>query len=521
MPPSDSPSPKPTLSKLLAPAFPPLYSGMAAVRLFFLHRPRSRPKHGEQQRKMEKIVWSIPAVRARVHAAAQPKWDTGVTATMREGNADVIRALTDVLVALSEFFPQDFFQADGSPRAYYGRRIDDIAKWHWFRHEPDGPGTGGTIVHVLTGADVMAALDAMVEEMVEGLIGLGDSAYDEWGQLWKNSDPRWDVRDHMDDADEDLGSKKKHWLTAPDGRLLLFKEGRGSAENWAEVAASEICGRLGIPYAPYALATRGDRQGVVSPDFCAPGIVGRGRQKLFFSHASDELRKVIPNYDASRKRQPREYTVAACVDLLRRFDAEELPIGSLQNTPRISRLGFFIGYLMLDALIGNNDRHHENWGFLRDGGRDGKVLSLAPTFDHASGFCKNSDKSMGERLRNQEIVDRVPVSGERMTAAMRRKLQRIKDDGLHVEGFCRSRKPRPAFYGENCTPMEAFSEAARTHPEARKKWLSRLEKMDVRRDLGPFFANACHYGILTEVAAIFSLRMLEINRKRLLTETNQ
>lgn len=24
----------------------------------------------------------------------------------------------------------------------------------------------------------------------------------------------------------------------------------------------------------------------------------------------------------------------------------------------------FIGYILLDALIGNGDRHHENWGFV-------------------------------------------------------------------------------------------------------------------------------------------------------------
>ena len=41
-------------------------------------------------------------------------------------------------------------------------------------------------------------------------------------------------------------------------------------------------------------------------------------------------------------------------------------------------------YMVLDALIGNTDRHHENWGILRtrvDGQWEDKV---APSFDHAS-----------------------------------------------------------------------------------------------------------------------------------------
>ncbi len=41
-------------------------------------------------------------------------------------------------------------------------------------------------------------------------------------------------------------------------------------------------------------------------------------------------------------------------------------------------------YLVLDALIGNTDRHHENWGILR--WRDGDRWRgfVAPSFDHAS-----------------------------------------------------------------------------------------------------------------------------------------
>jgi hypothetical protein len=39
----------------------------------------------------------------------------------------------------------------------------------------------------------------------------------------------------------------------------------------------------------------------------------------------------------------------------------------------------FAGYLLLDALIGNTDRHQENWAVIANGGR-----RLAPTFDHAS-----------------------------------------------------------------------------------------------------------------------------------------
>ena len=41
-------------------------------------------------------------------------------------------------------------------------------------------------------------------------------------------------------------------------------------------------------------------------------------------------------------------------------------------------------YLVLDALIGNTDRHHENWGLLRYRPDDNWTGSVAPSFDHAS-----------------------------------------------------------------------------------------------------------------------------------------
>jgi hypothetical protein len=46
-------------------------------------------------------------------------------------------------------------------------------------------------------------------------------------------------------------------------------------------------------------------------------------------------------------------------------------------------------YFVLDALICNTDRHHENWGFLMtyqpvDSENVNDQLKMAPSFDHAS-----------------------------------------------------------------------------------------------------------------------------------------
>lgn len=64
----------------------------------------------------------------------------------------------------------------------------------------------------------------------------------------------------------------------------------------------------------------------------------------------------------------------------------------------------FAEFLVLDAVIGNTDRHHENWGVARR--RDGGswVGYMAPTFDHASALGRElTDKRREGLLANNRI----------------------------------------------------------------------------------------------------------------------
>ncbi len=73
----------------------------------------------------------------------------------------------------------------------------------------------------------------------------------------------------------------------------------------------------------------------------------------------------------------------------------------------------FWDMFIIDALIGNWDRHNGNWGFLYDTKNDS--LILAPVFDCGSSLYPQADESMIEKVLNsrQEIHHRVfniPVS---------------------------------------------------------------------------------------------------------------
>lgn len=63
-------------------------------------------------------------------------------------------------------------------------------------------------------------------------------------------------------------------------------------------------------------------------------------------------------------------------------------------------------YLVFDALIGNTDRHHENWGVLYRQTETGWTKIVAPTFDHASSLGRELRDERRERLLFQRHVGR-------------------------------------------------------------------------------------------------------------------
>jgi hypothetical protein len=149
-----------------------------------------------------------------------------------------------------------------------------------------------------------------------------------------------------------------------------------------------------------------------------------------------------------------------------------------------------VGYLLLDALIGNQDRHHQNWGLLKV---PGAGLTLAPTFDHASSLGRNeTDAKRDERLTTRD-------KGNDLAAYVRR-----ATSGLYENKA--SAKPMTTF--------DAYCQAAAWYPNAAGLWRSRL------RALGPegldAIVQALPKSVATETANRYALLVMLENRIRLL-----
>jgi hypothetical protein len=72
---------------------------------------------------------------------------------------------------------------------------------------------------------------------------------------------------------------------------------------------------------------------------------------------------------------------------------------SFPNDQRDKQLTILAGYIFLDALICNTDRHHDNWGLLRwRSSKEEPVHTVAPSFDHASSLARELSDERRKRF---------------------------------------------------------------------------------------------------------------------------
>ncbi len=309
------------------------------------------------------------------------------------------------------------------------------------------------------------------------------------------------VPDEAPEQPEQLGTKPKFWFWDAADRHCLFKEGRpNTGENWAEKVCCELCELLGMPHGHYELAIWKRHRGVVTPTF-----VPRGGRLIL---GNELLAKFDPDYHGERRVRAQKHTVSRVMAIMRgvmrlavkvprgartvlRPIQIEMPLEYVAPPEIRTVAGVFIGYLMLDALVSNQDRHDENWGLILS---SDNRLTLAPTFDHAS--------SLGRNEQDAERLERL----------------KTRDQGHSVERYVeRARSALYARVGEKAlTTLVAFEEAAKLPEvrEAKAYWFGRLAAVGLA-DFREIFENI-PVPEITEPAREFALKMLEINRERLL-----
>jgi hypothetical protein len=292
------------------------------------------------------------------------------------------------------------------------------------------------------------------------------------------------------EAIEQLGTKSKFWYLDGERRMLFKAEERGTGEDWAEKIAAELCGLLGLPHVHYELAhdERADQPGVIC-ESCAP-------RPLALIPGNQMMLMRDPGYpaDGGNRYQVLEHTVEAVAGVMREIAPPAAPW--MEGVPAgvTSALEIFAGYVMLDAWIANQDRHHENWGALRDG----DTLSLAPTFDHGASMARNlSDEERYERMTTRDVNRQIGRFARRARSAF----------------YATAAERRPL------TTVQAWRAFARLGPDAASRWLERLAHIDGSTIEG--LLVRVPPSRMSNVCRDFTRTLLLENQRRLLTEESE
>jgi hypothetical protein len=299
-----------------------------------------------------------------------------------------------------------------------------------------------------------------------------------------------DPKTHLDseelelDSDVDVeandGIIPKIWNDNNELNNCLFKVAhrtpkseRSVRVDWAEKVVSEIAALLGIPTAKYEFATTYFEnspelvEGIVSINCIATGNVRQSGEKL--------LNQIID--DGSEASQ--QYTIENAISAL---DLAQVKRPSGYNSiPNGIESGAetFVGYILLDALVDNWDRHAENWSIIL-----GEEIELMPCYDYGESLCSGETDEEKQSINLDEYIQ---VSSSSFTDR---------------EGTKR------------LSMLEVFKRAASLKPQAAQIWLNKLAEIEPEQ-INKIFERIPE-GRITEMSANFAKGLIKYNRTELL-----
>lgn len=264
-----------------------------------------------------------------------------------------------------------------------------------------------------------------------------------------------------------------HWLFKP---ATIQSNGNRQVGDWAEAVAATIAEDLDVPAAEARLALRDGVEGVITRNVRPVDYDMDTGRLAMLDQIGVQLRDSLRDRTAS---------IGHSLENIRRtLDGYVAPPQGA-SWASCTAYDVFVGYLILDALIGNGDRHEQNWSVLRARSSEGPADALAPAYD--------MEASLGFQLTDDA------------------RTVRLRDSGA-LESFASKGLAR-RFDGDLKTSLvDLAARAVQNCSDAGRGRIANLLESVARADFKPMLAR---HGGVSEVTRKFAGAVLEINGRRI------
>lgn len=294
---------------------------------------------------------------------------------------------------------------------------------------------------------------------------------------------------------EQSGSSEATWLLEPStGERWLHKDtkipsnGIEQGEDWSEVVSTQVAHLLGVPCAATKLCARAGRRGTLSRSIVPTGhdlwegavVLETAGAPGFFPQIEGQPPAEDPQRPGVRRPGQSLTNIRTCLDGV-------VPPPGFSGPDGLTAFDVFAGYMILDALIANPDRHEQNWAKLTPRLRT-LPEALSPSYDHAS--------SLGHILQEPARLRFINGPGRLEQWAAKGRAVRFEH-----------RPPAPTLVDHAVNAVEMCTDEG-------ADWLRhQLKRLDLSPVLGAL--NGGEVPGMSEAAATFAHDLLNLNLRRL------